>query len=242
MVPGVAGVVAVEPVAAPRVEGAAGDRGARVAHQRTRKCTLCSESRRRPSSLVGREEVAEVGAREARAGGAVAVLVERPAVGAERRVADVEPAVAREGGAVAPHARGRHAVEQVDAAARPLDEVLGEADAHEVARPVARQRRRPRPRASRTSRASARPPRARRSRSPRQSSSAAIRRAASRRRSAWMPPCTIGKSACGVQPVARERRVGERGAARARASAAIARSRRARRRAAPARESRGRTA
>ena len=78
-------------------------------------------------------------AREAAAGGAVAVVVERAGIGAELGALDVEAAVARERGAVAAHARGRDAVEEVDAAPNALDEILGKADAHEVARAVARQ-------------------------------------------------------------------------------------------------------
>ena len=45
-----------------------------------------------------------------------------------------------ERGAIPAHARGRDAVEQVDAAPDSLDEVLGKADPHQVARPIARER------------------------------------------------------------------------------------------------------
>ena len=107
--------------------------------RRTRKCTLCRESRRSPRISSDDEEVPDVRPRESAAGGAVAVVVERPWVGAELGALDVEAAVAGERGAVPAHARGRDAVEEVDAAQHAFDEIFGKADAHEVARPVARQ-------------------------------------------------------------------------------------------------------
>src|SRR5665647_846379 len=90
--------------------------------------------------LFGYEQVADVGAGEARTGGAVAAGIEGERVGPELYVAHVEAPLARERGARASHARGRHAVEEIDAAPRPLDQVLREADAHEIARAVRRKR------------------------------------------------------------------------------------------------------
>src|SRR5207245_2738845 len=76
---------------------------------------------------------------ESATGGAIALRVDRPAVGAKLGALDVEPAVARERGAVAAHACRGHAVEEIDAARYAFDEILREADAHQVAWPLARQ-------------------------------------------------------------------------------------------------------
>src|SRR5262249_42429407 len=93
----------------------------------------------KPEDLVRREEVADVRARESAARRAIAFLVEWPLVEAEFSPLDVEPAVARERRAVPPHPRRRDAIEEVDAATDALDEVLGKAHAHEIARRFARQ-------------------------------------------------------------------------------------------------------
>ena len=66
-------VVAREPVAAPRVEGAGANRGARVAHQANEEMYIVQGEQAKPEDLVGDEEVADVGAGESAAGGAVAV-------------------------------------------------------------------------------------------------------------------------------------------------------------------------
>ena len=81
------------------------------------------------------DEVPDVGAREARAGGAGAVLVERARVAGEAGVAEVQPALPGERGAGARDARRQDAVEHVDPALDHLEDALRVADAHEVARP-----------------------------------------------------------------------------------------------------------
>src|SRR5687768_10822685 len=87
-----------------------------------------------PEYLVGDEEVPDIGAAESYAGGAIAFRIERLRIGAELGALYVEPAIAGEDGAVPTHARGCHAVEQIDAAPDRLDQVFGEPDAHQVAR------------------------------------------------------------------------------------------------------------
>ena len=162
---------------------------------------------------------------------AVALLVERTPVGAELGALDVETAVARERGAVASHARRRDAVEQIDAAAHALDEILGEADAHEVARAIVRAARASHdPRGCGTCPASPRRPTARRCRS---RSSRPCRGSRRRPRGAgrrgcrpgrWgRAPARAGRESDPRAPAARTRR------GSARASAGFARSRRARR-------------
>src|SRR5437764_12940047 len=89
--------------------------------------------------LVGHEEVPDVGTRESPTGGAVAVLVQRPRVGAVFGALDVDAPVDCECGTVASHARRCDAVEQVHATANALDEVLGESNAHQITRPLAGQ-------------------------------------------------------------------------------------------------------
>ena len=66
------------------------------------------------------DEVADVGAREARAGRAAAALLERPRVAREAGVAEVEPARRGERGAGARGAGRQDAVEHVDPARRSL--------------------------------------------------------------------------------------------------------------------------
>ena len=78
-----------------------------------------------------------MGAGVAGAGG-----VERPRVVAVAGVADPDVAVAGEEPAVAGVSRGKHAVEHVDPRRHRLDDVLGRAHAHEIARPVRGQPRR----------------------------------------------------------------------------------------------------
>jgi len=79
-------------------------------------------------------EVVQVGAREPRAGGAGAARVERLLVGLVAGVANPQVAEAREQVAVAGVSRRHHAVEHVDAGGDAIEQVLGRADAHQVAR------------------------------------------------------------------------------------------------------------
>src|SRR2546426_12171211 len=77
--------------------------------------------------------MAEIGAREAAARVAEAFGVERRAVPGVPGLLEREGTVGREGLAVARVARRQHAVEHVHTARDRLDEILGLADAHEIA-------------------------------------------------------------------------------------------------------------
>src|SRR5205807_9610712 len=85
------------------------------------------------------EEMAEVGAREARAGIAVATLIERAGIVDEAPVTEVDPAAPGQNRSVAGDPSGQHAIEHVDAARNRLHEIRGRADPHQVARTLARQ-------------------------------------------------------------------------------------------------------
>lgn len=86
--------------------------------------------------FVVAEEVVEVGEAELLAGEAVAGGVDGLVAFSVGGVADVEPAVVGEEGAVTAEPGGEDAIEHVDAAGDAFDEVFGAADAHEVAGPV----------------------------------------------------------------------------------------------------------
>src|SRR3982750_863478 len=90
--------------------------------------------------LVGDEEVADVRAREAPARRAVTFLVERSRIRPVLGALDVDPSIRRERGTVAAHACRRDAIEQVDAAAHAFYQILGKADAHQVAWTIGRKR------------------------------------------------------------------------------------------------------
>ena len=99
----------------------------------TRKCTLCSERRRSPRISSARKRC-RMYARVKRLHAAQSHSGSSGRRSARNSAAlDVQPPVAREHGAVAPHPRRRHAVEQVHAAAHALHEILREAHAHQVA-------------------------------------------------------------------------------------------------------------
>src|SRR5919106_4766615 len=85
--------------------------------------------------------MAQVRAREAGARRAGAVLVERPRIAGEARVAEVEAAGPGERGARPRRARRQDAVEHVDAALDDSEDALRVADAHEVAGTVGGQER-----------------------------------------------------------------------------------------------------
>src|SRR6185437_1169467 len=105
-----------EPVAAPSVEGPSRDRGARLAHEGTQEMYIVQREKAESQHFIGREQMPDVCAAEAAARRAVARLVERPGVQAQARIAHVETAVAGEGRTGPAHARGRDAVEEIDAA------------------------------------------------------------------------------------------------------------------------------
>src|SRR6185437_4083273 len=134
------GVMTGEPVAAPRVQRPSRDRGARLAHEGTQEMYIVQGEKAESQDFIGREQMPEVCAAEAEARGAVTRLVDRPGVQAQARIAHIEPAVARERGAGPAHARGRDAVEEIDAAPYRLNEISRKSDAYEIARMRARQR------------------------------------------------------------------------------------------------------
>src|SRR3954468_21590362 len=84
--------------------------------------------------------MADVGAAESPAGGAIALGIERTRVRAILGALDVEPTVAGEHRPVPSHPRRRDAVEQVDSAANSLDQIFREADSHQIAGMDTRQR------------------------------------------------------------------------------------------------------
>ena len=104
-------------------------------HNSSRKREVVQRQQPQSEQLVLRHEVAQVGAREARAGRARAALLQRALVAGEARVAEIEPPVPCRRRARAAEPRGQHAVEHVDAGADHAQDALGVADAHEVARP-----------------------------------------------------------------------------------------------------------
>ena len=122
------------------LRASAGDSRARGADERYEEMYIVQRQKARAEHLLRHEEVTEVGAREAAAGGAVTGRVERAGIVAELGPADVHPAGGGERGAVSAHARRGDAVEEVDAAADAFQEVLREPHTHEV--PGARGRER----------------------------------------------------------------------------------------------------
>src|SRR5918999_5511009 len=80
--------------------------------------------------------MAQIGAREARAGGAGTALVERSRVAREPGVPEVETALPGDGGAGPAQAGRQDAVEHVHPALYHLEDAGGNADSHEIARAV----------------------------------------------------------------------------------------------------------
>src|SRR5436190_708106 len=95
-----------------------------------------------PQQLLLVDQMPEIGAREARARGAGAVLVQRTRIACEACVAEVETALPRERRARPGGAGRKDAVEHVDAALDHLEDALRIADAHEVAGLAGREERR----------------------------------------------------------------------------------------------------
>ena len=91
--------------------------------------------------FAGLHQVAQVGAGVAAANGAVAGGIGRVLVFGVLFVLDVEAALAGEEQRVARGAGGQHAIHHVDAHARVLLDLIGIADAHDVARLVFGQQR-----------------------------------------------------------------------------------------------------
>src|SRR5258708_6209407 len=80
------------------------------------------------------DQVAQVGAREARARGARAALVEWARIAGKAGIPKVEPALPGQSGAGARGASRQHTVEHVDPALDHLEDAFRVADSHEVAR------------------------------------------------------------------------------------------------------------
>src|SRR5664279_3777869 len=133
-------MIAVEPSLAPRFKRAFCNGAPHIAHQRKDEMYIVQGKKMHAERLFRYEEVPDVCAGKARAGGAAAAAVERGRVGPKLYVPHVEAPLARERRSRAPHPRRRHTIEQVDPAPGALDEILGKADAHEVARLLRRKR------------------------------------------------------------------------------------------------------
>ena len=89
--------------------------------------------------FLGLEQVMQVGRREAPAGVAVAALVYGPVLTSKRGTVHVHPPATSEQAAVASHARGKGAVEDVHSASHALNQVFRRTHPHEVSWPVAGQ-------------------------------------------------------------------------------------------------------
>src|SRR5579859_5350081 len=87
------------------------------------------------------DQVTQVGAREARTGGARATLVEWERIAGEAGIPKVEPTLPGQGGAGTRGASRQYTVEHVDAALDHLEDAFRVADSHEVARLTGRQAR-----------------------------------------------------------------------------------------------------
>ena len=109
------------------------DRGAQVLHQHLVEPDIVLGHQHRPENLARANEMVEIGAAPGGADGAGAFGIERPLILGEPGVADVDRAGAREGLAGAAGAGGQHAIEHVDPALDGADDVVGLADAHQVA-------------------------------------------------------------------------------------------------------------
>src|SRR5215218_7908282 len=106
-------------------EAAIDDRTARLSAQLEQEMHVVERQEAQAEQLVLRDEVADVGAREAYAGRARAAVLERALVAREAGVAEVEPPVPGGRRARAAEARRQHAVEHVDARADHAQDALG---------------------------------------------------------------------------------------------------------------------
>ncbi len=118
----------------------AGDDGfAQFAHQHLVVVQVVDRVELRTENLADAVQMMQVGAREIAAGIARAGFVERARIVLVLRVLDLDVAEARKQVAVARVARRHHAVEHVDAGLHAVYQILGRADAHQIARLVLRQ-------------------------------------------------------------------------------------------------------
>src|SRR6267378_1316881 len=126
--------MARQPIARPGIEITAPDGIPRLPDERHEEMYIVQGEEAEPQDLLRHEEMPDVRSAEAGARGAIALRVKGVRIGAELRALDVQSPVPGESGPVPPHARWRDAVEEVHAAANPLDQIFGEADSHQVAR------------------------------------------------------------------------------------------------------------
>src|SRR2546426_1689255 len=111
-----------------------GDRTPEVGHQPEEEVNVVQAEEPERQQLLGDEEVAEIRARKSPARVAATPLLERPGVTGVLRMLDHERAIGGEALAVAGVPRGQHAIEEIHALADRLDQILGLAHAHEIAR------------------------------------------------------------------------------------------------------------
>ena len=98
------------------------------------------ERKPRAQRLAGVHQVPQIGPAVLRAGRTVAVGIGRERVVAEARLTNRQHAFAGEQVAVARIARRNHAVEEVDSGRHAVEQILGSAEAHQIARRSRRQR------------------------------------------------------------------------------------------------------
>ena len=84
--------------------------------------------------FLGNKQMADVGAIVVRTAGARTPFNQGAPVGAKGAASHLHGAVGGEGGPMTPHARGHHAIEEIDTSTHAFHQVVGKADPHEVAR------------------------------------------------------------------------------------------------------------
>ena len=119
-----------------RVQPPLGNSLAQSGHQPLEEPQIMLGHQHRAEDLGRADEVMDIGAVPGRAGRARAAGLQWLAVLGEAGVADVDRPVGGECLAGAPRAGRQHAIEHVDPAPDRLDDVVGLADPHQVARPV----------------------------------------------------------------------------------------------------------
>src|SRR5512146_3521688 len=128
----ISSLVAVEPSPAPALERPVEDAAARLLAQPDEEADVVNRDQPEREHILDHEEMAEVAARERRAGLAIARRVERLLRALERRALHVHPAGRQPGGAVAPVARGGHAVKQIHAPRDSVEQSRGKPDPHKI--------------------------------------------------------------------------------------------------------------
>src|SRR5262249_2744313 len=100
---------------------------------------IVQRQKRRPQHLVGQEKMMEVGPAEMAAWITRAIGLQRRRNSLVDRIADTERSGGGERRGIAAVARRQHTVEHVNSAADGMQDVLGAANAHEIARLFGRQ-------------------------------------------------------------------------------------------------------